>query len=65
MTYTQVGDVDTWWDVHDEGRPLAFHMDGQLAHAVERAIGGIVRSEGLRMAWRPAPARLLPADAIG
>jgi hypothetical protein len=48
-----------------DDRPLAFHMDGQLAHAVERVIGGIVRAEGLRMAWRPAPTRLLPAELPG
>ena len=37
-----------------DGRDTAFHRDGQWAHAVERAIGAVVRDMGYRCAWRPA-----------
>ena len=37
-----------------DGRDTAFHQDGQWAHAVERAIGAVVRDMGYRCAWRPA-----------
>ena len=33
-------------------RTSRFHMDGQAAHAVERAIGNLVRQMGYRMVWR-------------
>jgi hypothetical protein len=33
-------------------KDLAFHMDGQVAHAVERVIGNVVRQMGCRMLWR-------------
>ena len=33
-------------------KELAFHMDGQVAHAVERVIGNLVRQMGYRMVWR-------------
>lgn len=31
---------------------LAFHMDGQAAHAVERIIGNLTRQMGYHIAWR-------------
>jgi hypothetical protein len=33
-------------------KDVAFHMDGQAAHAVERVIGNLVRQMGYRMVWR-------------
>lgn len=33
-------------------KDLSFHVDGQIAHAVERVIGNIVRQMGYRMVWR-------------
>jgi lipopolysaccharide biosynthesis protein len=33
-------------------RDLAFHIDGQLAHAAERVIGNLARQMGYRMVWR-------------
>jgi hypothetical protein len=33
-------------------KDLAFHVDGQMAHAVERVIGNLVRQMGYRMVWR-------------
>ncbi len=37
-----------------DGGSLAFHRDGQWAHAVERAIGAVVRDMGYRFEWRAA-----------
>ena len=37
-----------------DGGSLAFHRDGQWAHAVERAIGAVVRDMGYRFEWRSA-----------
>jgi Rhamnan synthesis protein F len=34
------------------GKDVAFHMDGQAAHAVERVVGNLVRQMGYRMVWR-------------
>jgi hypothetical protein len=31
---------------------LQFHQDGQIAHAIERLIGNIVRKQGYEFAWR-------------
>ena len=42
-------DVD--FEVGDGGS-VAFHRDGQWAHAVERAIGTVVRDMGYRFEWR-------------
>ena len=39
------------WE-HGGDKELAFHMDGQIAHAVERVIGNLVRQMGYRMVWR-------------
>jgi hypothetical protein len=36
----------------NEGKDLTFHLDGQLAHAVERVIGNIVRHQGYRFFWQ-------------
>lgn len=38
----------------EDGDPLAArtHLDGQLAHAMERIIGNIARAQGLRFLWR-------------
>jgi hypothetical protein len=33
-------------------KDVKFHMDGQMAHAVERVIGNLVRQMGYRMVWR-------------
>ena len=33
-------------------KDLAYHIDGQAAHAVERVIGNVVRQMGYRMVWR-------------
>ena len=35
-----------------EGKSLAFHRDGQWAHAVERAFGAVVRDMNYRFEWR-------------
>ena len=35
-----------------DGGSVAFHRDGQWAHAVERAIGAVVRDMGYRFEWR-------------
>jgi lipopolysaccharide biosynthesis protein len=35
-----------------DNRPLEFHRDGQIAHAVERLIGNNVRKQGYEFAWR-------------
>ena len=35
-----------------DGGSVAFHRDGQWAHAVERAIGAVVRDLGYRFEWR-------------
>jgi hypothetical protein len=35
-----------------DNRPLEFHRDGQIAHAVEPLIGNIVRKQGYEFAWR-------------
>lgn len=32
---------------------IEFHRDGQIAHAVERVIGCLVRQMGYRIVWRP------------
>jgi lipopolysaccharide biosynthesis protein len=34
-----------------DGKPIRFHVDGQAAHAIERAIGNVVRDLGMRIAW--------------
>jgi lipopolysaccharide biosynthesis protein len=34
-----------------EGGSLSFNMDGQLAHAIERVIGNVVRQMGYRFEW--------------
>src|SRR5262249_47990812 len=39
------------WE-HGEDKDLAFHLDGQVAHAVERLIGNLVRQMGYRIAWK-------------
>ncbi len=33
-------------------KDIEFHRDGQIAHAVERVIGNLVRQMGYRIAWR-------------
>jgi hypothetical protein len=33
------------------GRDIAFHAEGQYAHAVERLIGNLVKDEGLVFRW--------------
>ncbi|MFO1036864.1 MAG: rhamnan synthesis F family protein [Geminicoccaceae bacterium] len=38
-----------------DNMPLDFHIDGQLAHGIERCVGAVMRTLGFRMAWRPAP----------
>ena len=35
-----------------DNRSLEFHMDGQIAHVIERLIGNIVRKQGYVFAWR-------------
>lgn len=35
-----------------DGRSVAFHRDGQWAHAVERAFGAVVRDMNYRIEWR-------------
>ena len=35
-----------------DNQPLAYHRDGQWAHAVERAFGAVARDMGYRMEWR-------------
>ena len=42
---------DTDWEYGGD-KDVRFHMDGQAAHAVERAIGNLVRQMGYRMVWR-------------
>ena len=37
-------------------KPLAFHLDGQWAHAIERAISALAGHMGYRTAWRQPPA---------
>jgi lipopolysaccharide biosynthesis protein len=44
LRFTQFEDGDE--------RSLTFHQDGQIAHAVERLIGNIVRKQGYEFAWR-------------
>ena len=39
------------WEPGDN-QPLAYHRDGQWAHAVERAFGAVARDMGYRMEWR-------------
>ena len=34
-----------------EGKSVAFHRDGQWAHAVERALGAVLRDMGYRFHW--------------
>jgi len=35
-----------------DDQSLQFHRDGQIAHAIERLIGNIVRKQGYEFAWR-------------
>ncbi|MBR8828828.1 MAG: tetratricopeptide repeat protein [Gomphosphaeria aponina SAG 52.96 = DSM 107014] len=35
-----------------DGGDLAFHMDGQIAHALERIIGNLVRHQGMEFFWQ-------------
>ena len=37
---------------HGQDESLAFHRDGQWAHAVERAFGAVVRDMNYRFEWR-------------
>jgi lipopolysaccharide biosynthesis protein len=34
-----------------DNQTLNFNMDGQLAHAIERVVGNVVRQLGYRMQW--------------
>ncbi len=41
-TYTQIGDVSTWWDVHGEGAPLVLlHPGGADSRAFDANLGGL------------------------
>jgi lipopolysaccharide biosynthesis protein len=33
------------------GKPARFHVDGQMAHAIERVIGNVIRDLEMRVAW--------------
>ena len=47
--------IDATHDVeleHGDGRCESYHRDGQWAHAIERAIGAVVRDMNLRSEWR-------------
>ena len=35
-----------------DNKSFEFHLDGQLAHAVETVIGSVVRHLGYRIVWR-------------
>jgi tetratricopeptide (TPR) repeat protein len=35
-----------------DDRDLSFHLDGQLAHAIERAIGNLVKERGMLFFWQ-------------
>lgn len=35
-----------------DDRELSFHIDGQIAHAIERLIGNLVRNQGLEFFWQ-------------
>ena len=42
----------TEWEYGGD-KDVDFHMDGQIAHGVERVICALVRQMGYRIAWRP------------
>ena len=42
---------DVAFEVGDD-KPLEFHIDGQIAHAVERIIGNVVRDMNYQFIWR-------------
>lgn len=37
---------------HGDGKDLEFQKDGQIAHALERLIGNLVRHHGMRLFWQ-------------
>ncbi|HVH75209.1 MAG TPA: rhamnan synthesis F family protein [Stellaceae bacterium] len=41
---------ETKWEYGGD-QPLEYHMDGQLAHGVERLVGNLVRQMGYRFVW--------------
>lgn len=47
--YTPLKDAE-WEDV--ENASLAFHMDGQLAHSIERLFGNLTKQMGYEILWR-------------
>lgn len=47
--YHHFGDVEL---ENGDGQELSFHVDGQVAHAIERLIGNLVRDRGLEFFWQ-------------
>jgi pimeloyl-ACP methyl ester carboxylesterase len=52
-TYTRIGDVNTWWDVHGAGEPLVLlHPGGADSRAWDVNLAGLAE----RGSWSPSAA---------